>query len=102
MIRKNMSADNYTMCPKCVKNQEVELELNQQLLQDNYGKINREEYQKLVSSTSVKKELKETLREDYEIGIYGDEFFYSYSASCSVCNYGFHKEHTEKLDLAGK
>ncbi len=37
------------------------------------------------------------LREDYEIGIYGGEFFISYSGMCRECDFEKKFEHSEQV-----
>lgn len=83
-----MSADNWTKCPACkVKAQEKQKELEQKL-NDGYGKLSKEDYQLLVDQVkTAPPELEDTLREDYEIGIYGDRFFVNYKGRCQKCGW---------------
>lgn len=98
-----MSADNWSICPKCVKNRTQELEKKKAEIVKNYGKVSSEEYFRLIDSlkkeeVSCSFETKEvlTLREDYEIGISENgEFSVGYSCSCSTCAFLFRFKHKE-------
>jgi hypothetical protein len=41
---------------------------------------------------------KDTLREDYEIGIYEGEFFVGYSCSCGVCGFKWNYNYTKSVE----
>lgn len=66
-----MSADNWTACPKCQPD--------------------------LDTTTCGPGEAK--LREDWELGIIGNEFYVNYRASCRQCKYRFNYKHEERLTL---
>lgn len=93
-----MSADNWAICPNCVKLAQANKEKLEKKARDSYGKVSLEEYQVLVSlaSTAVKdSESYRTLREDFDIGISEDGMFnVSYSGSCRAC--GFEYSYTEE------
>ncbi len=86
-----MSADAYRSCPECEKNQNKDFEEKKAKLNKKYGKMDMEEFlaahDKLAKE--ITKELEETLREDYEIGIWNGEFNINYSAHCSECGFSF-------------
>lgn len=92
-----MSADNWTYCPKCHAADEAKSVANQKQVAESYGKVAAEEYLKRVAALTTKPERDETLREDYEIGIYKGEFSVSYSASCSVCKFSHSFKHKKKV-----
>lgn len=87
-----MSADNWDVCPQCHANR-VEKEVV-------YGEVSEEEY---VASLNKKPEPeKETLREDYSIGINEDGlFFVEYKGRCEKCGFKHKFEHKEQLDIKG-
>ncbi len=86
-----MSADNWTMCPKCAKAGESKREAAQRLADAAYGKVSAAEYAALLAAASqaVDEEPEPTLREDYEIGIHAGEFRVNYRARCTACGWSF-------------
>lgn len=95
-----MSADNWASCPACKKKQDNELIILQKEIEETYGRIPRDGWEKLKESNEKKMKLclDQTLREDYEIGMFEEgEFYVSYSASCSVCNFEFSFKHSEEI-----
>ncbi len=92
-----MSADNWTICPKCRKLKDEEKRLHLQKIKDSYGKVDEEAYLKLKET--VLENLEDTLREDYEIEIYEDNFLVSYSGGCSVCGFKFEYKYKEKIEV---
>lgn len=92
-----MSANNYTKCPQCARQSTEKAEEVKAILTAAYGKVPPDEYLALVKENSKPAPLKESLREDWEIGIYKGEFFVSYRASCDVC--GFTYEYEVKQDV---
>ena len=93
-----MSADNWTICPKCKKTNDEKNKKRILAAGKKYGKIPSDVYINLVVEANKPIVIESTLREDYEIGVCEDgEFFVSYSASCSVCGFKFSFKHTEKV-----
>lgn len=94
-----MSADNWTICPNCAA--EIEASRQQAILKagELYGKVPAEEYIRAAQKAQEAPKQTETLREDWEIGSNGEEFYVSYSCSCSTCKKGFKFRHTEPLKL---
>jgi hypothetical protein len=91
-----MSADNWTICPKCFKKLNDEWNEKTKKLQLQYGKISKEKYDKL--SNEIKNgtpRVPETLREDYDIGIYKDKFIIKYIAQCTKCDFKFDYKYSE-------
>lgn len=86
-----MSADNWTACPRCKKNFEKSVADANANLKKSYGKIDAEAH--ILASQAVAEmnfDDRETLREDYELGILKGEFYIRYKAHCDKC--GFHHE----------
>ena len=84
-----MGAENWALCPKC---KILEDEIRQALIKnikDGYGVMRESEYLSLVERSKAPIVLKETLREDYEIGIWKGSFWVKYEAYCDKC--GFEK-----------
>lgn len=87
-----MSADNWTVCPKCKTEIFDKRQKNWETLHKAYGKIPEAEYRTRHADLSVldREPFPEELREDYEIGINEDGlFFVSYSSGCSRCKFEF-------------
>lgn len=93
-----MGADNWAICPACKSKAIKAKEKERAKAAEAYGKIPSDEWQ--VKSTAAWKdiELKETLREDYEIGVDEcGEFNVSYRSGCSICDFRFDYEETKQV-----
>lgn len=91
-----MSADNWSVCPRCRDRAKAEKIARAQAAVDAYGKVSAEEYAALVERSTEPLEPKETFREDYEFyGASGGTVTASYSGHCDVCGLGvdFQYEH---------
>lgn len=88
-----MSANNWTTCPACQAKHSSMVDAVKAL----YGQISAEEYHERMTHvvTEDKRPRKETLREDWEIGIYKGKFTVDYGASCSVCGWSKYFKHEE-------
>lgn len=86
-----MSPDNWATCPKCTKNHQDNYESLKQKANDSYGKINPDEYIKLIESLNIlhHSEPGINLAEYYEIGILKNEFFIRYHAHCTKCGFEY-------------
>lgn len=84
-----MSADNWTYCPKCHKNELDTRSKKELAIKQSYGKMSAEEYLQSIKQLEEPVEYEQSLRENYEFGIFEGKFFVSYRASCSVCKYTF-------------
>jgi len=95
-----MSADNWTVCPKCCKQENEEFERLKEEADDCYGKVSKERYLKLVEQTKYSPEPPITLREDWELGIskFGG-FVVSYKAHCDRCGLKFKYDYSESLQI---
>ncbi len=83
-----MSADNWTICPKCQAKHFDAVTAKAKELDDKYGKVTKAEYKQLESDFAALNtgSPEETLREDYEIGVFAGEFSVSYSGYCRTCD----------------
>lgn len=96
-----MSADAWSLCPRCVYLAKKDDLANEQELIYAYGRVPLDQWTRMRDSRASKaSSLEESLREDFEIGFDGERFFVSYGASCKVC--GFTHEFTAEQDLAAK
>lgn len=91
-----MSADRYSICPKCHEAHIQKLADLDKQIREAYGVLPFDEYEKLKELRELTEELdpKTTLREDWEIyidsGITPDATLnVSYEARCSECGFGF-------------
>lgn len=99
-----MSADNWGICPKCKAKHEKLIEDNEQLLAEQYGKVDLVSYKLLEERLAAVSDEYETyeLREDYEIVMTEDGHFYcSYSCSCynDECDFKYNYHHEEDVDV---
>jgi len=92
-----VSADNWTICPKCKKVNDKAVEDALNLPGKIYGKVPLEEYTAALSAAKSLPKLSETLREDFEVGIYNGKFSVSYGARCTDCDFTFKHSHEEEL-----
>lgn len=91
-----MSADNWTICPKCFKEATLRKEEERRKVIDSYGKIEISEFLKLDAKAKENPAVSHTLREDYAINTLATgEFYISYKARCSECNFSFEYKHSE-------
>lgn len=97
-----MSADNWAICPSCIKIQEAKKEKLLAEAKKAYGKVPPDEYLLMVGQANKKAAPKETLREVYELGIDEDGVFVIYyRASCDKCGFRFdYNDQTEAVNQA--
>lgn len=97
-----MSADNWTICPRCKIKREAACEKERARIQKLYGKVSAEEYVDAVSNPKFPPEVGQTLREDYRIGVdeYG-EWSMVYRCSCKECGFRFEREDKCDAQKAG-
>lgn len=97
-----MSADNWTLCPRCLNRIAKEVADSEAKTQAAYGKVTPGEYISMLEADKRRRDTQpdSTFREDYEIGVNDDNFVVSYSGSCGTCGLEFKYEYTEKLDVA--
>ena len=92
-----MSADNWTVCPKCKEKAKQAQAALLSRVETDYGKVAAAEYLELVKQSKQPIEEEHTLREDYEIGIWEGEFRVFYGARCEECGFSHEFEHREKI-----
>jgi hypothetical protein len=101
-----MSADNWTVCPRCKANVTTNYIEAQEELSRAYGVVTLDKYRfiekKVRDLFEALDEMPEALREGYEIGVdEGGIFEVSYSCSCHNCDFEFsHKESVDTLRKA--
>lgn len=87
-----MSADRWTICPKCKSKRDITIKALREKAANIYGKVTQEEFLSQMADISNKQseEQEKTLREDWEIGMdkFGS-FMLDYRASCNCCNYKY-------------
>lgn len=102
-----MSADNWGICPKCVKRHNEGLFNAQKAVVDNYGAVPLEDFIELQKKAIERKvggtkyEVHE-LREDYEFWLDTDGTFNAvYKARCynNECDFAFEFRHDEQVPL---
>lgn len=97
-----MSANNWRKCPKCLRNADRRRAEAIAKAEKSYGQVPSETYRsRLEAANSIGTDLRETLREDWEIGVNSEgEFHCGYRASCSKCGleFTFTDERTVSLD----
>lgn len=90
-----MSADNWTICPKCADKHAENIERCERELSQSYGRISSEDWLALRDDAKRQRDVpvKETLREDYDIGVNPNGVFeIEYTASCE-CGFKFSFKH---------
>lgn len=102
MGRGVVSADNWRACLRCAARREAELAAEQVGIDEDYGQVPVDEFdqRRLDLANKRAEPVKETFREDWEIGVFDDgEFFVSYRGGCSVCDLRHEFKHAEALDV---
>ena len=90
-----MSADNWAICPRCLGVDPKK----RKVLKDSYGKIPMEQYLELLEDNKEDDREKSTLREDYEIGIWDNNFMVEYRATCIVCGFTYKYNYKEVINV---
>lgn len=86
-----MSADNWASCPRCHSRIVADLLEEKKKVEASYGKVSAAEYAKRIEGLRnlQEQETPVTFREDYEIGLFGVEFYVNYSGSCNTCGLSY-------------
>jgi hypothetical protein len=94
-----MSADNWAPCPQCEKIGEKRSRDLSAAADAAYGKVGADEYLAMLRQASevAPDDERNTLREDYEIGISDGEFYIRYSGTCDKCGFKFTHKHDEMM-----
>ncbi len=108
-----MSADRWGTCPKCSATIWEEVRRREAATAELYGEMDADEWAKrrsedarrrakLESAEESADEPFDTLREDYEVGVWGKRFVLRYSARCCTdgCGFGIDKNLDEDLEIA--
>ncbi len=99
-----MSADNWTVCPKCLAEDERKKAAALADAAAQYGKVSADVYESDMAAARQMqiKELESTFREDYELGIHNDgSFFVSYHGGCRNCDANFeYKYEVQAIDTS--
>ncbi len=83
-----MSADRWSICPKCLQKHDDALEAA-------YGKVSPTVYAGMCSQ-----ELDTNMREDWELGTDEEgKFSINYSCYCRSCGFKFEHKHEEQVPL---
>ncbi len=94
-----MSADNWTICPKCAVLHQKKQDAAKKKAMVSYGKVSAEEWLELQKKAQADEPLAETLSEYYEIGIQDGAFFVGYGASCRECGFKFDYKHEQDVEI---
>ena len=93
-----MSADNWSICPRCNKKAKQEKADQKAKTHEGYGKVPAEEYESMLVVSRQPIKIDETLREDFEFFISPDGLFSaSYRASCDRCGFKHKFNHTRQI-----
>jgi len=93
-----MSADRWTICPKCEIEETRAAKEFSKKVEDSYGKVPAEEYLEMkMKEQDIEPILEATLREDYEIGVREGALEVSYTCSCNVCRFSFEHRYQQQL-----
>jgi hypothetical protein len=85
-----MSANNWTVCPKCFEDLNNKIADSEKSCRDEYGKAPPEAYLDLVKERDdlAAKRMDDNFREDYEIYMQKNgELYISYFGRCDKCGY---------------
>ena len=91
-----MSANNWRVCPRCLRRLSAAHERMKAKVTGLYGKVSRAEYEaarEALPPPPDESKMRATLREYYQLGVRtSGEFFLNYSASCDECGFAFRFE----------
>ena len=94
-----MSPNNWRICPKCEKKEADEFQARRKTAQKAYGEVSQDEYLRLMNESRVFPELEQTLRENWQIGVYDGTFSVGYSCSCDACGFSWKYKYKEDLQI---
>ena len=85
-----MSAKNWRKCPRCLRQAETERREKLAEAERAYGIVPPARFLRLNEEATAEPVLRDTLREDYEIGVNERGVFeVRYRAECQKCDFGF-------------
>ena len=94
-----MSADNWSICPRCEATFKAERAAAITKVAESYGKVPAEEYERLRAEAEQARPTILGLREDYNLGINGHGVFYvNYNGECVECGFHYSYSHTEQVE----
>ena len=96
-----MSADNWAICPRCIKRATREHDEQVATVMATYGQVSVDEFDAARAALKdVDPEAFRTFREDYEFyGAEDGEVTASYSGHCAKCGLGLDFKEVRKLDV---
>ncbi len=97
-----MSADNWANCPKCVEEATKQWKRDKEKLDESYGKVSAERYLEQVRLFPKSTIYRVTLREDYNVGIDGENFCVNYKGTCVECGFKYNFVHKESIEKDNK
>jgi rubrerythrin len=97
-----MTADNWATCPKCLAEFAAKKAAAIAKAKSQYGNEPAEIFlANLALAEAMHDRPRETLREDYDIGVDDDgSFEVVYSCSCSRCGFKFEYKDSQSVDAA--
>ncbi len=95
-----MSADRWSICPRCGVTEEQHAEQWNAKLADAYGKVTAAEYVAMTTEARKPYDPTESFREDWSIGQHKGEFYVSYTGACTECDLSHSFRIEQKLDLS--
>ncbi len=96
-----MSADNWTVCPRCQYKIQQEQERLLARVQVSYGKVPEGDYLYLLKKAKQAPVPENVLREDYNVGITdGGTFYVNYRCECTRCGFTHAFKQEQQLDLS--
>jgi hypothetical protein len=96
---QEMSADNWTYCPKCAAAAASEREKAILSAGAQYGKIPADDYVALINDANKPVTMEATFRENFWQGLRGDTFEVEYHGCCTTCKFKHVFKHTTPLEL---
>jgi hypothetical protein len=96
-----MSADNWTICPRCKPLHDKRVADAQQAAFNAYGKVDPKEFFRLTEEAReiAHEDIPEDFREDYQCGLHGNEFTVDYGGRCIKCGLQFQFKHSEIIPV---
>lgn len=95
-----MSANNWTICPKCKKRIEIAMQEKINNTKAVYGQFSPEEYEAAILKAREPISIDKTLREDCSFYIDNNCFFnIFYSAHCDKCDFEYEFNHSEQIRI---
>lgn len=95
-----MSANNWTVCPRCARVWQDKKEAAHKKAAEVYGKVPPHKWMELTRKAEAVEGPEETMREDWEIGTRGSSTFQvGYSCACEKCGFRFSFKHSQEMPL---